>query len=189
MFPSVQEKVLDEIDRVVGSDRFPTFKDEPDLPYLHAVLLETLRWHPVISFGVPHASNQDDVYDGYFLPKGTTVIANAWAYSRDPKFYSNPSVFDPERYLKQPPELDPREFIFGYGRRICPGQDLAFQNVWTLVASILWAFKLVGVNEEPVPLAEEDLFSFAIVSHPTPFKYRFVPRREGLKGMLGPNTA
>ncbi|KAG8897396.1 hypothetical protein FRC01_011355, partial [Tulasnella sp. 417] len=74
-FPSVQEKVQAEIDRVVGSKRFPTFKDQPDLPYLHAVMLETLRWNPAIGF-VPHATRQDDVYEGYFLPKGTAVIAN-----------------------------------------------------------------------------------------------------------------
>ncbi|KAG8962327.1 hypothetical protein FRC00_009737, partial [Tulasnella sp. 408] len=167
IFPSVQEKVHEEMDRVIGSGRFPTFKDEPDLPYLRAAYLENLRWHPVVSFGefdcVPHAARQDDIYEGYFIPKGTTVIANAWAISRDTKHYPNPSMFEPERYIKKSPELDPREFIFGYGRRICPGKDLAFQNTWTLIASIIWAFKLVGVDDEPVPSAEEDLFTFGIV--------------------------
>ncbi|KAG8909316.1 hypothetical protein FRC01_007015 [Tulasnella sp. 417] len=51
LFPSVQKKVHEEMDRVIGSDRFPTFNDEPDLPYLHAVFLENLRWHPVASSG------------------------------------------------------------------------------------------------------------------------------------------
>lgn len=51
LFPTVQKKVQAEIDRVVGSKRFPTFKDQPGLPYLHAVMLETLRWNPVLSFG------------------------------------------------------------------------------------------------------------------------------------------
>ncbi|KAG8913312.1 hypothetical protein FRC01_004603 [Tulasnella sp. 417] len=156
-----------------------------------------------VPVGVPHASTQDDIYDGYFIPKGTTVIANAWAITRNPKYYSNPSAFDPERYLKPSPELDPREYIFGYGRRICPGKDLASQNTWTLIASTLWAFKLVAVEDESVNLADEDLFTLGIVgwdtvisasgvgadfvvlrSHPTPFKYRFVPRREGLKDTL-----
>lgn len=50
-FPTVQKKVQVEIDRVVGSERFPTFEDQPDLPYLHAVMLETLRWNPALSFG------------------------------------------------------------------------------------------------------------------------------------------
>ncbi|KIO27615.1 hypothetical protein M407DRAFT_62840, partial [Tulasnella calospora MUT 4182] len=142
LFPSVQEKAQAEIDRVVGSGRFPTFNDQTDLPFLHAVILETLRWNPVASFGVPHVSRQDDVYDGYFIPKGTSVMANAWGFSRSSKYYTNPSMFDPERYLKQPSELDPREFVFGYGGRICPGKDLAFHDIWILAVSVLWAFKL-----------------------------------------------
>lgn len=184
LFPSVQEKVQAEIDRVIASGRLPTFKDEPELPYFNAVILETLRWNPVVSFGLPHASRQDDVYDGYFIPKGTTIIANAWGFSRNPKYYTNPSTFDPERYLKQPPELDPRKFIFGYGRRICPGRDLAFQNVWILAASLLWAFKLVGVEEKVVSSPEVDLFSFGLISHPTPFKCRLTSRRGDLKDKL-----
>ncbi|KIO24838.1 hypothetical protein M407DRAFT_39782, partial [Tulasnella calospora MUT 4182] len=142
LFPSVQERARAEIDRVVGLGRFPAFSDQPDLPYLHAVVLETMRWSPVASFGIPHASSTDDVYDGYFIPKGTTVIVNAWGISRNSKYYTNPTIFDPERHLKQTPELDPREFGFGYGRRVCPGKDLAFQEVWIFAASILWAFEL-----------------------------------------------
>ncbi|KIO27708.1 hypothetical protein M407DRAFT_23023 [Tulasnella calospora MUT 4182] len=181
LFPSVQEKARAEIDRVVGSARFPSFKDQPDLPFLHAVVLETLRWNPVAAFGLPHVSREDAVYDGYFIPKGTCVFANAWGFTRDSEYYTNPSMFDPERYLKQPPELDPREFVFGYGPRICPGKDLAFQNVWILAASVLWAFNIVGGEGRPASLADVDLFSFGSVNRPTPFECRFVSRREGLK--------
>ncbi|KAG8930433.1 hypothetical protein FRC01_002765 [Tulasnella sp. 417] len=163
LFPSIQKKAQAEIDRVIGPRRLPTFKDQSDLPYLHAVILETLRWNPVLSNGLPHVSRKDDVYDGYFIPKGTSVIANAWGFSRNPKYYSNPSVFDPDRYLKQTPELDPREFVFGYGRRICPGKDLAFQNVWILAASLLWASDLVGAEDKLASLPDVDRFSFGLV--------------------------
>lgn len=99
LFPSAQKKARDEIDRVVGSGRFPTFEDQSDLPYLHALVLEILRWHPVgpsgelrwqvscwTSFdyqfgtasGVPHISSQDDTYGGYFIPQGTSIIVNVW---------------------------------------------------------------------------------------------------------------
>ncbi|KAG8901310.1 hypothetical protein FRC00_007957, partial [Tulasnella sp. 408] len=182
--PSVQKKAQDEIDRVIGSTRLPTFEDQSDLPFLNAVVLETLRWNPVVSFGVPHVSRKDDVYEGYFIPKGTTVIPNAWwvrpmkrqvveGFSRDTKHYTNPSIFDPERHLKQPPELDPREFVFGFGRRICPGKDLAFQEVWILAASILWAFKIVGEEDVLACLADVDRFTFGAA------------RRDGLKDKLG----
>lgn len=178
--PLVQKKAQDEIDRVIGSGRFPTFNDQQNLPYIHAVVLETLRWHPVASSGVPHASRQDDTFSGYFIPKGTTAIVNAWGISRDSKYYPNPSVFDPERHLRQPPELDPREFVFGFGRRTCPGKDLAFQQVWIMVASILWAFRLVG--DDDLSLVEDaNRFSLSSLSQPMPFKCTFIPRREGLE--------
>lgn len=72
-------------------------------------------------------------------------------------------MFDPERYLKQPSELDPREFVFGHGARICPGKDLAFHDIWILAASVLWAFKVVGKEDDPARLVDEDLFSFDFI--------------------------
>ncbi|KIO27631.1 hypothetical protein M407DRAFT_73022 [Tulasnella calospora MUT 4182] len=180
--PSVQKKAQDEIDRVIGSTRSPTFEDQPDLPFLHAVMLETLRWNPAVSFGVPHVSRKDDVYEGYFIPKGTTVIPNAWGFSRNSKYYTNPSIFDPERHLKESPELDPREFVFGFGRRLCPGKELAFQEVWILAASILWAFEIVSWRLCASALRAELILD--VVSHPTPFECQFVPRRERLKDKL-----
>lgn len=72
-------------------------------------------------------------------------------------------MFDPERYIKQTPELDPREYAFGYGRRICPGKDLAFAKVWILAASVLWAFEIVGVDDSLKSLADVDRFSFGLI--------------------------
>ncbi|KAG9003731.1 hypothetical protein FRB90_011131 [Tulasnella sp. 427] len=164
LFPSVQKAAQAEIGRAVGPNNAPSFEDLPNLPYLHAVVLETLRWNPVGTFGIPHASSKDDVYNGYFIPKGTSIIANAWGISRNPKYYTNPTVFDPERHLKQKPELDPREFYFGYGRRICPGKDLAFQLLSITVASILWAFHLAGPDDSTPPADDVDRFSFGLIS-------------------------
>ena len=85
--PEVQAKAQAEIDRVVGKDRLPNFDDRPALPYVEAILRETLRWHPVAPFGasiiplffdillmilsgIPHATTTSDIYKGYFIPKG-----------------------------------------------------------------------------------------------------------------------
>ena len=99
--PEVQRKAQAEIDRVIGSDRFPTLADQPDLPYVDALVKEVLRWNPVTPLGksavfpnhkpwfrerlstggppgVPHVVTTDDVYEGRFIPKGSTVIANIW---------------------------------------------------------------------------------------------------------------
>lgn len=78
-----------------------------------------------------------------------------------PETLRNPSVFDPERYLGPEPELDPREFIFGYGRRICPGNELALLITWSMAATVLWAFRLEGVEGDAASL-EKDSDWFAI---------------------------
>ena len=72
--------------------------------------------------GVPHRLIEDDVYEGYFLPKGTIVIANIWRMLHDPETYRDPMAFKPERYFDADDRLDftgkdPADFAFGYGRR------------------------------------------------------------------------
>lgn len=102
--------------------------------------------------------------DTVLMRHGKVLIPGTFnrGFTRNSQYYTNPSTFDPERFLKETPELDPREFAFGYGRRVCPGKDLALHEVWIMVASILWAFDVVGVDE-PAPLVEEDMFSFDTV--------------------------
>ena len=76
--PEWQAKMQREVDDVVGGDRLPDYSDMPRLPTIRAVLKETLRWRPVTAGGLPHMLEKDDVYEGYFLPKGSIVHANQW---------------------------------------------------------------------------------------------------------------
>ena len=78
MHPDVQHKAQDELDRVVGNDRLPTFEDRSSLPYLSALLKEVLRWHVVAPIAVPHRAVADDEYNGYEIPAGTIVVPNIW---------------------------------------------------------------------------------------------------------------
>lgn len=115
--PHVLRKAREELDEVVGNTRMPDFEDESKLPYLVACIKETLRRRPSIIMGrswkintfipisltslpegVPHVPDQDDMYNGYFIPKGSTVIGNVWAIHMDPNRYPNPTAFDPERF-------------------------------------------------------------------------------------------
>lgn len=75
LFPEVQELAQQELERVVGPDRLPTFEDLAKLPYIRAMLFETLRWIPAIPLGVPHRNTADDEYNGYLIPRGTVVYA------------------------------------------------------------------------------------------------------------------
>lgn len=75
--PEWQRKLQDEVDRVVGPDRLPTFDDLPNLPIVRAVVKESIRWRSLVAeIGIPHMTEVDDFYEGYFIPKGTILHAN-----------------------------------------------------------------------------------------------------------------
>jgi cytochrome P450 len=78
LYPQVQRKAQEEIDRVVSTSRLPTFEDRENLPYVNALVKEALRWHPVTPMGAPHMATEDDIYEGYYIPKGATILWNAW---------------------------------------------------------------------------------------------------------------
>ena len=78
MYPDVQRKAQSELDAIVGRDRLPTAADRASLPYLGALIKEVLRWHPVILFGVPHRSVEEDTYQGYVIPARSIIIPNVW---------------------------------------------------------------------------------------------------------------
>ncbi|KAG8941532.1 hypothetical protein FRC00_012316, partial [Tulasnella sp. 408] len=162
LFPEVQARAREEVDRFFGEGRTPDFASQDDMPYIHAVILESFRWNPPASLGFPHASRQDDIYKGYFIPKGTTIITNLWKLSRDPTIYEDPSTFNPERFLNNPNILDPRDFIFGFGRRVCPGNYLAYQMTWIFVVSIIWGFELKRPVGEPPLDRDIDRFDLGL---------------------------
>ncbi|THG92741.1 hypothetical protein EW026_g8263 [Hermanssonia centrifuga] len=153
LYPDVQKRAQQEIDDAIGRFRLPTFSDNDRLPYLTAVYKEVLRWHPIGPMGIPHAVMEDDM-----------SIAN------DPQNYENPTQFNPDRFYnvngKGSTTLDPHEFAFGFGRRKCPGQDLADANVWICMAMSLSVFDFSGDGSE-APRAE---FTSSTVSAPKPFR-------------------
>ena len=77
LFPEVQNRAQEEIARVVG-DRLPTPEDQANLPYVNAMINEVLRWKPVVPTGLVYAATEDDVYNGYTIPKGASVLTNIW---------------------------------------------------------------------------------------------------------------
>ena len=81
LYPEVLKKAHEELDRVVGSHRLPTFDDQDSLVYVNAVIKETLRWHPVTPLSLPHCTTTDEVLNGYFIPEGTILLPNSWYVS------------------------------------------------------------------------------------------------------------
>jgi cytochrome P450 len=214
IYPDIQLRAQAELDEVIGRGRLPEFSDRKDLPYVHAIVSECLRWLPVLPMGsflsstpsfstyiciripisvsppllilmyitgAPHLVTQDDEYRGYYIPKGTLALPAQWALLHDPELYPNPEQFMPERYLERSPSgawsnrtdvRDPRDFCFGFGRRICPGVHIAEQSLFAMVATALHTLRIERSKdihgEEIIP--QPDVCS-GLLSHPDPFEY------------------
>ncbi|KAK8103562.1 cytochrome P450 [Apiospora kogelbergensis] len=164
--PDVQRKAREEIDRVVGADRLPTLADRESLPYICAVFSEALRFHPIAPMGLPHMTTTEDEYEGYRIPKGAIVMPAAWGYTRDTSVYPDPETFNPDRFLG--PDAAPHpDFVFGFGRRVCPGKLLAEQSVWLTIANSLAVFDVTGPGRKTK--GGESMFLGGMVSHPAPY--------------------
>jgi len=178
--PEIQAKAQNEIDTIVGTQRLPTFEDRASLPYIEALYREVMRWKPVLPLGVAHATIADDVYEGYFIPKGATVLSNIWAMTRDESIYPEPEEFRPERFFIEKGRLNDDPILaFGFGRRICVGRYAADATVWATIASVLSAFNIAKAKDAAGNEIEIDpVYSDGFISHPPPFQCSITPRSE-----------
>ncbi|KAI3831079.1 hypothetical protein MKX03_034316 [Papaver bracteatum] len=158
--PTVLRKAQDELETKVGKGRNVEEHDINDLVYLQAIVKETLRMYPAGPLDVPHEAIVDCNVGGYEVRAGTRLFVNLWKLHRDPRVWSNPSEFKPERFLPQPDggsggeaaNLDFRGHNFEYlpfssGRRMCPGIDFALQTVHMALARLLHAFDFDNDSE------------------------------------------
>jgi len=188
LHPEAQKKAQAEIDQVVGHGRLPTFDDRASLPYVEALYREIQRWRPVTTLGFAHTTTKDDVYKGYYIPKGTLVIPNNWAITRDKTRYHEPERFLPERFFNADGTLngDTVEYIFGFGRRACPGRDIADSMLWLTLACLLSVFHISKAKDDNGHEIDIDVEAFvdSIVSPPLPFKYSIIPRSQQCEALI-----
>ncbi|KAI0075610.1 cytochrome P450 [Panus rudis PR-1116 ss-1] len=184
LHPEVMKKAQQEIDSVTGGSRLPTFSDRESLPYVEAVMSEVLRWGVPVPLGLPHRLMEDDVYNGMFIPKGTLVFANIWNILRNEEIFPDAHAFRPERYLVQVDEVtakrrDPRNYVFGFGRRKCPGVHLIESSLWIVMASMLATFDFEKAKDEKGRPIEPTLqFENSVFRTPNPFECDIRPRSE-----------
>ncbi|KAG0417603.1 hypothetical protein HPB47_005478 [Ixodes persulcatus] len=98
---TVQSRIQKEIDDVVGSERRPTWADRTRMPFTMAAIWEMYRWKTISPLGIPRGATDDTHIRGFFIPKGTVVIANLWAVHMDPKLWTKPDEFDPRRFMDE----------------------------------------------------------------------------------------
>ncbi|XP_050238451.1 cytochrome P450 CYP82D47-like [Mercurialis annua] len=145
--PEILKKAQQELDAHVGRKRIVQESDMKNLVYLQAILKETLRLNPSAPLSVPHESAEDCSIGGYHILKGTRLIVNLWKLQRDPRVWSDPLEFKPERFLTSHKDFEVRgqnlELIpFGSGRRMCPGISFALQVMELTLATLLHGFDI-----------------------------------------------
>lgn len=142
--PSVMKKLQEELEKVVGLHRMVLESDLYHLKYLDMVVKEILRLHPPVPLLVPHESLEDcTIPDGFYIPKQSRIIVNAWAIGQDPSVWNDPQNFFPERFIDSQVDVKGRDFElipFGSGRRGCPGMHLGLTVVRLLLAQLVHAF-------------------------------------------------
>jgi len=183
MYPEILKKAQSEVDALVGNERLPIMQDRGALPYVNAICKELLRWHAVGSLAI-HVTAQDEIYNGYFIPKGTSLLGNIWFILSDPETYPDPDVFDPERFLGEDQQPDPREVCFGWGRRRCPGALLAESTIFICVAMALATLEVSRCIENGVECVPRYDVEEGTVRHVKPFKCRIVPRSQTVEDLL-----
>ncbi|KAM8938751.1 vitamin D 25-hydroxylase [Pelodytes ibericus] len=144
LYPNIQGQVQKEIDLVVEPNRIPTLEEKSRMPYTEAVLHEILRFCNIAPLGIFHATSRDTVVRGYSIPEGTTVITNLYSVHFDEKYWIDPEIFYPERFLDSNGQFIKKEaFVpFSLGRRHCLGEQLARMEMYLFFTSLLQRFHL-----------------------------------------------
>jgi len=189
-YPHVVKKAQAEIDRICDSGRAPQWSDFKSLPYINCIVKEGLRWKPVAPLGLPHRVKQDDIYKGMLIPKDSTIFISSYALNSDERYFKDPDIFDPDRFVAYTetsnhytslPGDERDHYSYGAGRRSCPGIHMAERSQWRIAAKMLWAFDfyepLDPKTGRVIPLGVSDSdFDPGIVLKPLPFSVRLVPR-------------
>ncbi|XP_008782811.2 cytochrome P450 CYP73A100-like [Phoenix dactylifera] len=172
--PAVQEKLRREIADVLEGDAV-TESNLQRLPYLQAVVRETLRLHTPIPLLVPHMNLEEAKLGGCTIPEGSKVVVNAWWLANNPAWWDNPEEFRPERFLEEETAVDAvvggkvdfRFLPFGVGRRSCPGIILALPILGLILGKLVANFEMrPPPGMEKIDVSEKGgQFSLHIAEH------------------------
>lgn len=173
---TVQRRIQEEIDKVVGKKRSPRWDDKNRMPFTMATISETYRLRPILPLSVAREAFEDSVYKDYFIPKGSVVIPNIGAVHMDPAHWKHPEEFRPERFLKDDGsglKAKPKQLLtFSLGKRMCPAETLSTAEIFLYLTAILQKFTVLPpdgrrINLEPISGA---------MNYPRPQELRFISR-------------
>ncbi|XP_075389896.1 cytochrome P450 2E1 [Tenrec ecaudatus] len=154
-YPEIEEKLHEEIDRVIGPSRMPAVKDRLQMPYIDAVVHEIQRFINLVPSNLPHETTQDTIFRGYVIPKGTVVIPTLDSLLFDAHEFPDPHTFKPEHFLNENGKFKYSDYfkVFSAGKRVCVGEGLARMELFLFLAAILQHFNLKSlVNPKDIDL-------------------------------------
>ncbi|KAJ8421903.1 hypothetical protein Cgig2_027519 [Carnegiea gigantea] len=161
--PEKMAKAQAEMEQLLGKGQSRSIQesDISKLPYIQAIVKETMRLHPAGPFLLPHKATTNVELCGYWVPKNAQVWVNVWFIGRDPNVWLDSESFTPERFLESEIDVKGQDFElmpFGTGRRICPGMPLAYRMLHLMLATFLHSFNWKldhGLNPEDVDIEEK----------------------------------
>nr|AIU94228.1 cytochrome P450 1A4 [Lonchura striata] len=142
LYPDIQKKIHEELDRTIGRERRPRLSDRGTLPYTEAFILEMFRHSSFLPFTIPHSTTKATVLNGFYIPKDTCVFINQWQVHHDESLWEEPSAFRPERFLSAAgtelsrPESE-KVLAFGLGKRRCIGETIGRWEIFLFLTTLL----------------------------------------------------
>nr|XP_020634702.1 cytochrome P450 2H2-like [Pogona vitticeps] len=175
-YPEVEEKVHEEIDRVVGRARVPCIADRGQMPYTDAIIHEIQRFISLVPLSAPRSVAKDPPFRQYVIPKGTIIFPVLTSALYDSKEFPNPTEFDPQHFLNKDGTFRKSDYFmpFSAGKRICAGEGLARMELFLFLVTILQHFKLKPL-QDPKDIDITPLLSAAL-TFPRPYQLCVLPR-------------
>nr|XP_034955979.1 cytochrome P450 1A1-like isoform X2 [Zootoca vivipara] len=153
--PEIQTKIQEEIDAKIG-ERPPRFEDRKVLHYTEAFLHEIFRHTSFLPFTIPHCTTKDATLNGYHIPAKTCIFVNMYQVNHDESLWEDPYLFKPHRFLNENGELNKslaeKVLIFGMGIRKCLGEEVARNEVFVILTTILQQLRLEKPPEDHLDL-------------------------------------
>nr|XP_034372679.1 cytochrome P450 2D3 isoform X2 [Arvicanthis niloticus] len=169
LHPDVQRKVQQEIDETIGQARCPEMADQARMPYTNAVIHEVQRFADIVPMNLPHKTSRDIEVQGFFIPKGTTLIPNLSSVLKDETVWEKPLRFHPEHFLDAQGHFVKHEAFmpFSAGRRACLGEPLARMELFLFFTCLLQRFSFSVPTGQPRP-SDYGIFKFLV--SPSPYQ-------------------
>ncbi|KAI6175821.1 Unspecific monooxygenase [Aphelenchoides bicaudatus] len=164
-WPECQQKLQEELDKVVGSDRLICLSDKDDLPYVNAFINETQRLANILATNLIHQTTRDVNVNGFNIPKGTAIIPQISAVLHSKEIFEDPKVFNPGRFLDESGQLKQ------INERQCVGESLAKAELFLMIANLFNQYRILPHGELPSLKRK-----FGVTTQHLPYKVQLTKR-------------